>query len=216
VAAVLSGLLPTHPVVMKQPERVVKPVFTPLLPPEPLASLGAHQVPPNLPLHPLVDKRKALARVACREVVTQPRRMGLICSITLSTGWLRYRRKTILSFANSAVRFFSLGTYWGHHFPNWLRIRWNSNPRKWKLSPFDRSAVRLFSSLISTLSLTNSSRTRLATALTSQSCRGWKSINNTSRVARGNHTPGAHRSGHERLRSSGSYRSTVARCSIGQ
>jgi hypothetical protein len=54
---------------MKQPERVVEPVLTPPLPPEPLASLGAHQVPPNLPLHPLADKRKALARVACREVV---------------------------------------------------------------------------------------------------------------------------------------------------
>ena len=63
-AAVRSGSLPTYPVVMKQPERVVEPVFTPLLPPEPLASLGTHQVPPNLPFHPLADKRKTLGRVA--------------------------------------------------------------------------------------------------------------------------------------------------------
>ena len=35
-----SGQLTTYAVVMKQPERVVEPVLTPPLPPEPLASLG--------------------------------------------------------------------------------------------------------------------------------------------------------------------------------
>jgi hypothetical protein len=38
--------------------------------------------------------------------------------------------------------------------------------------PFARSKIRLFSSLISTCSLATSSRSRLPTAFTSQSCRG--------------------------------------------
>ena len=64
-----SGSLPPHSVVMEQAERVVEPVLTPLLPSESPQSLGSHQVPPNLPFHPLADKRKALARVTRRKVV---------------------------------------------------------------------------------------------------------------------------------------------------
>jgi hypothetical protein len=40
-----SGSLPTYPAVMKQPERAVEPVLTALLPPEPMESLSAHQMP---------------------------------------------------------------------------------------------------------------------------------------------------------------------------
>jgi len=66
----LSGSRPTHFVVMKQPERVVEPVRIPLLPSESLESLGSHQVAPNLLLHPLADKRKALAGVPYCKVCT--------------------------------------------------------------------------------------------------------------------------------------------------
>jgi hypothetical protein len=52
-----------------------------------------------------------------------------------------------------------------------LRTRRYSNPRKPNLSSFNRSTFRLFSSLISTLSLANSSRSRFSTAPMSQSCR---------------------------------------------
>jgi len=53
-----------------------------------------------------------LARAAQRTLqqtgdLTHPRRIGLISTITRSTGWERKERKTTLSFANSSVRFFS-------------------------------------------------------------------------------------------------------------
>ena len=104
-------------------------------------------------------------------------------SITRPTGWLTYRRKISFSFRRSAVRFFGLGTKWVRHFPLRLRTRRYSNPRKPNLSPCNRSTFRLFSSLISTLSLANSSRSRFSTAPINQSCLGWESINTTrSRV----------------------------------
>src|SRR6266478_3756555 len=80
------------------------------------------------------------------------------------------RRNTSLSFRSSAVRFLSLGVYCAHHTPRRLRTRRKSKPRKPKLSPRPRSTFRLFSSLISTCSLANSSRSRFSTAPISQSC----------------------------------------------
>jgi len=84
-----------------------------------------------------------------------------------------------LSLAKSAVRFFIFGTNCGRHF--WLRPRTRrySNPRNAKLPPVVRSMVRLLPSLISTRSFASSSRSRLSTALMSQSFRRWESINIT-------------------------------------
>src|SRR5262249_19426454 len=47
-------------------------------------------------------------------------------------------------------------------------MRRNSKPRKENFSPFDKSTIRLLSSLTSTRSLPNSSRNRLSPAFTSQ------------------------------------------------
>src|SRR5580704_16404226 len=69
-----------------------------------------------------------------------------------------------LSFRSSAVRYLSLGVYCAHHTPRRLRTRRKSKPRKPKLSPRPRSTFRLFSSLISTCSSANSSRSRFSTA----------------------------------------------------
>src|SRR5205809_1579005 len=50
-----------------------------------------------------------------------------------------------LSFASTAVRFFSFGVYCGRHTPLRLRMRRKSNPRNPKLPRFLRSTIRLFS-----------------------------------------------------------------------
>src|SRR5258706_8567790 len=63
-------------------------------------------------------------------------------------------------------------------------MRRYSKPRKLKLSPSDKFTVRLFSSLIVTLSLASSCRNRFSTAFTSHPCRGWESINITRSSAK--------------------------------
>ena len=95
-----------------------------------------------------------------------------MCSTTHCTGWDRCRRKISRSVCSSAVRFVNLGAYCGRHRPARLRTRRKSKPRNPKLSPRVRSTVRLFSSLICTCSLANSSRNRLSTAFSNQLCRG--------------------------------------------
>src|SRR6266536_4496850 len=72
---------------------------------------------------------------------TQPRRIGLIFSITPPTGWEREARKISLSLSSNAVRFLPLGNNSGIHRPRWLRMRRNSNPRNPKLSPCSRSTL---------------------------------------------------------------------------
>jgi hypothetical protein len=102
-----------HPIVVKQTECVVEPLRTPPLASESFVLSGAHQVSPNLLLHPELNVGKSPARVPHRKVVYPPRRIGLMSSITLPTGWLTYRRKISFSFRRSAVRFFGLGTKMG-------------------------------------------------------------------------------------------------------
>src|SRR5215472_5680472 len=118
--------------------------------------------------------------------------MGLIIAITFSTGWLTWCRKTSLSLAKSAVRFFLFGTNCGRHFRLRLRTRRNSNPRNPKLPPFLKSMVRLLSSLISTRRFASSSRRRLSTPLISQSFRGWESIHITLSSANRAYCPGVY------------------------
>src|SRR5215472_16079526 len=59
---------------------------------------------------------------------TQPRRIGLIFSITIPTGWERKTRKISLSLPSKAVRFLPFGNNNGIHRPRRLRTRRNSNP----------------------------------------------------------------------------------------
>jgi hypothetical protein len=56
-------------VLVKQSECVVEPLLTPPLPAESCALPGAHQVPPNLLLHPELNVGKTSARVPYRKVV---------------------------------------------------------------------------------------------------------------------------------------------------
>jgi hypothetical protein len=58
-----------HPIVVEQTECVVEPLRTPPLPAESFVLSGAHQVSPNLLLHPELNVGKALARVPHRKVV---------------------------------------------------------------------------------------------------------------------------------------------------
>src|SRR5258708_21681223 len=57
------------PVLVKQPECVIEPRRTPPLPAESWTLPGAHQVPPNLLLHPELNVGKAPARVPYRKLV---------------------------------------------------------------------------------------------------------------------------------------------------
>jgi hypothetical protein len=59
----------SDPVPVKQAECVIEPQRTPPLPAESCALPGAHQVPPNLLLHPELNVGKAPARVPYRKVV---------------------------------------------------------------------------------------------------------------------------------------------------
>src|SRR5215475_15197320 len=102
--------------------------------------------------------------------------------MTRSKGCDWWRRKTSLSFRSSAVRFLSLGVYCAHHAPRRLRTRRKSKPRKPKLSPRPRSTFRLFSSLISTCSLANSSRSRLYRP--HQPIMSWVGVNQDHQVIR--------------------------------
>src|SRR5262249_58825556 len=48
-------LRPTHPVGVKQPQRVIQPSPTPPLPAKTLAVPRTHQTPPHPPFHPILD-----------------------------------------------------------------------------------------------------------------------------------------------------------------
>jgi len=91
-----------------------------------------------------LNKHISIQPLRWRGMQPQPRRMGLIISITFSTGWLTCCQKIFLSLANSAVRFFSLGTNCGRHFLLRPRTRRYSKPRNAKLPSFARSIIRLF------------------------------------------------------------------------
>ena len=73
---------------------------------------------------------------------TQPRRMGLIFSITPPTGCERDARKISLSLTSKAVRFLPFGNSSGIHRPRNVQTRRNSNPeiRSFRLAvdpPYD-------------------------------------------------------------------------------
>jgi hypothetical protein len=110
-----------HSIAVEQPERVVQPRPTPLLPAEAPSFPSLRQMAPDLLFHPVFDVAEALAGVPQGEVVHHPRSTGLIRLITRSTGCDRYRRNTCLSSRSSAVRFFSLGVYCGRIAPRKLR-----------------------------------------------------------------------------------------------
>jgi hypothetical protein len=76
---------------------------------------------------------------------------------------------------------FTRGVRSGIHRPRRLRIRRKSKPRNPKRSPCVRSTRRVFSSLTSTWSAANSSRSRRSTAARSQRWRGCQSTKTTSR-----------------------------------
>src|SRR5215510_8693817 len=125
---------------------------------------------------------------------TQPRRIGLIFSITSPTDWEREARKISLSLPSKAVRFLPFGISSGIHRPRRLRTRRNSNPRNPKLSPRSRSTTRLFSSFTSTCSLANSSRSRFSTACRSHCWRGCESTRITRSSANLAYSTAVHRS----------------------
>src|SRR5262249_47603246 len=58
-----------HPVAAEQPQVVVQPPPTPPVPTEAPKPPGAHQVPPHLLLHPVLDVAEAPTRVAHGKVV---------------------------------------------------------------------------------------------------------------------------------------------------
>ena len=101
-------LRPTHPIAVEQPEFAIQPLLTPSLPAEALPLPGTHQMPPDLLLYPVFDKRKASARMPHRKAV-HPAPEDWIDQFDCPTGWLANCRNASLSFPNSAVRFLSFG-----------------------------------------------------------------------------------------------------------
>lgn len=65
---------------------------------------------------------------------TQPRRIGLIFSITPLIGWDREPRKLSWNLPSKALRFLPFGNNGDIHCPRRLRTRRNSNPRNPNLS----------------------------------------------------------------------------------
>jgi len=64
-------------IIIEYSERAVNPLRTPPLPAHPTTLPGAHHVPPNLPLHPALDQRKAAARIADPKVVRPAAKDGI-------------------------------------------------------------------------------------------------------------------------------------------
>ena len=68
---------PSQMVIVEDSERAMKPLRTPPFPAHAQTLPGAHHVPPNLPLHPAFDHRKAAARIADPKVVHPAAKDGI-------------------------------------------------------------------------------------------------------------------------------------------
>src|SRR5258707_12908707 len=129
----------------------------------------------DLLFHPVFNEAEALAGVSYRKV-GHPTAKHWIDQLNDPIQGLRLvAAEYILELPQQRRSFLELGRVL-HTTRHRLRTRRKSKPRKPKLSPRPRATFRLFSSLISTCSLANSSRSRFSTAPISQSCRGRASI----------------------------------------
>src|SRR3977135_379819 len=151
-----------NPVAVEQPQGFVHPPPTPPLPAEALSVLSPPHMAPDLLFYPVLDEAEALAGMSNREVV-HPTAQDRVNQLHDPIHWLRLV---------AAEHVFELPQQRSSLLELWRVVRRKSKPRKPKLSPRPRSTFRLFSSLISTCSSANSSRSRFSTATISQSCRG--------------------------------------------
>ena len=125
------------------------------------------------------------AEFPIRKYFTHPRRIGLITSITFSTGCDLQRRNTSLSSRSNPVRFFAFPGFAVAASALAPSARAGSqNPRIRKLSPFTRSTTRLLASFSARPSSANSSRSRRSIAVSNHSGRRSPSTRITSRVGR--------------------------------
>src|SRR5437764_9589161 len=121
------------------------------------------QVAPDLLLYPISDVGEALARVPHREVVDPPPQHWIDQAYHPLNQLRPVSAKYLLELPQQRRPLFELGRVMRpHHSAQTAEVA--SNPRKPKFSPRSRSTLRLFSSLISTCRLANSSRSRLVTA----------------------------------------------------
>ena len=162
--------LPAHSIVVKQPERAVDPFPTPPLPAHPLASSGTPQMPPDLLLYPSFDHRETSIRIADPEIVHPTTKNRIDHLDHLSDGLADILSEDFPEPCKQRRSLLQLRRIVGTPHPPTAgdaTIFKTAEPEK--LSPLARSTIRLLSSLISTRSFANSSRSRLSTAFTSQS-----------------------------------------------